>query len=71
MVHLGMTDPQIVVQNMWDGANSFPLLAVPFFMLAGEFMNAGGMTKAHHQAGPWPGSGTSRADWVTSRSSPR
>ena len=44
MCHLGMTDPQIVVQNMWDGANSFPLLAVPFFMLAGEFMNAGGMT---------------------------
>jgi tripartite ATP-independent transporter DctM subunit len=30
---------------MWDGANSFPLLAVPFFMLAGEFMNAGGMTR--------------------------
>ncbi len=45
MFHLGVTDPQIVVQNMWDGANSFPLLAVPFFMLAGEFMNAGGMTR--------------------------
>ena len=45
MIHLGMTDPQIVVQNMWDGANSFPLLAVPFFMLAGELMNAGGMTR--------------------------
>jgi tripartite ATP-independent transporter DctM subunit len=45
MVQLGMTDPQIVVQNMWDGANSFPLLAVPFFMLAGELMNAGGMTR--------------------------
>jgi tripartite ATP-independent transporter DctM subunit len=30
---------------MWDGSNSFPLLAVPFFMLAGEFMNAGGMTR--------------------------
>ena len=45
MYHLGLTDPQIVVQNMWDGANSFPLLAVPFFMLAGELMNAGGMTK--------------------------
>ena len=44
MWFLGMNDPQIVVQNMWDGANSFPLLAVPFFMLAGEFMNAGGMT---------------------------
>lgn len=45
MFFMGATDPQIVVQNMWDGANSFPLLAVPFFMLAGEFMNAGGMTR--------------------------
>ena len=45
MFFLGVTDPQIVIQNMWDGANSFPLLAVPFFMLAGEFMNAGGMTR--------------------------
>jgi len=41
MFFLGFTDPQIVIQNMWDGSNSFPLLAVPFFMLAGEFMNAG------------------------------
>jgi tripartite ATP-independent transporter DctM subunit len=45
MFYMGLTDPQIVIQNMWDGANSFPLLAVPFFMLAGEFMNAGGMTR--------------------------
>jgi len=45
MFYMGFTDPQIVIQNMWDGANSFPLLAVPFFMLAGEFMNAGGMTR--------------------------
>jgi tripartite ATP-independent transporter DctM subunit len=45
MFFMGATDPQIVIQNMWDGANSFPLLAVPFFMLAGEFMNAGGMTR--------------------------
>ncbi|UUZ69137.1 TRAP transporter large permease subunit [Polaromonas sp. P2-4] len=45
MFFMGVTDPQIVVQNMWDGANSFPMLAVPFFMLAGEFMNAGGMTR--------------------------
>src|SRR5690606_14536569 len=27
------------------GADSFPLLAVPFFMLAGELMNAGGLSK--------------------------
>ncbi|MBP8867783.1 MAG: TRAP transporter large permease subunit [Propionivibrio sp.] len=45
MYYMGMTDPQLVIQNMWDGANSFPLLAVPFFMLAGELMNAGGMTR--------------------------
>jgi tripartite ATP-independent transporter DctM subunit len=45
MYYLGVTDPQIVIQNMWDGSNSFPLLAVPFFMMAGEFMNAGGMTR--------------------------
>jgi tripartite ATP-independent transporter DctM subunit len=45
MLYMGITDPQIVIQNMWDGANSFPLLAVPFFMLAGDLMNAGGMTR--------------------------
>ncbi|CAO3380246.1 TRAP transporter large permease [Azospirillum argentinense] len=45
MAFMGMLDSQIVVQSMWDGANSFPLLAVPFFMLAGEFMNAGGMSR--------------------------
>ncbi|MFT4189942.1 MAG: TRAP transporter large permease subunit [Comamonas sp.] len=56
MFYMGFTDPQIVIQNMWDGANSFPLLAVPFFMLAGEFMNAGGMTRRIiHMAMAWIG----------------
>ena len=36
MWHLGMFDAQILAQNLLEGANSFPLLAVPFFMLAGE-----------------------------------
>ena len=45
MVHLNMFDAQILAQNLLEGANSFSLLAVPFFMLAGEFMNAGGMTR--------------------------
>jgi TRAP-type transport system large permease protein len=45
MWQMDMLQPQIVAQNMWDGANSFPLLAVPFFMLAGEFMNAGGLSR--------------------------
>ena len=34
-----MFDSQIVAQNIINGADSFPLMAVPFFMLAGEVMN--------------------------------
>ena len=45
MWHLNMFDPQILAQNVIEGANSFPLLAVPFFMLAGEIMNAGGLSR--------------------------
>jgi tripartite ATP-independent transporter DctM subunit len=45
MWHLGNFDPQILAQNTIEGANSFPLLAVPFFMLAGEIMNAGGLSR--------------------------
>jgi len=45
MWHLNMFDAQILAQNLIEGANSFPLLAVPFFMLAGEIMNAGGLSK--------------------------
>ena len=35
----------IVAQNLVSGADSFPLLAVPFFLLAGELMNQGGMSR--------------------------
>ena len=45
MWHLNMFDAQILAQNVIEGANSFPLLAVPFFMLAGEIMNAGGLSR--------------------------
>lgn len=45
MVHMGNFDAQILAQNLLEGANSFPLLAVPFFMLAGEIMNAGGLSR--------------------------
>jgi TRAP-type transport system large permease protein len=38
-------DVQILAQRFVDGADNFPLLAVPFFLLAGEFMNAGGLSK--------------------------
>ena len=45
MWHLDLFDPQILAQNVIGGADSFPLLAVPFFMLAGEIMNVGGLSK--------------------------
>lgn len=45
MVQLDLFDPQILAQNLVGGADSFTLLAVPFFMLAGEIMNTGGLSK--------------------------
>lgn len=45
MWQLDMFDAQILAQNLINGANSFPLLAVPFFMLAGEIMNVGGLSR--------------------------
>jgi tripartite ATP-independent transporter DctM subunit len=45
MLFLGQFDSQIVVQNTIGGADNFVLMAVPFFILAGEFMNAGGLSK--------------------------
>jgi tripartite ATP-independent transporter DctM subunit len=44
MWHLDLFDAQILAQNVINGADSFPLLAVPFFMLAGEIMNVGGLS---------------------------
>lgn len=45
MLHLDLFDAQIIAQNLLNGADSFPLMAVPFFMLAGEIMNAGGLSR--------------------------
>ena len=45
MWHLNLFDAQILAQNFINGADSFPLLAVPFFMLAGEIMNVGGLSQ--------------------------
>ena len=45
MLQLDLFDAQIIAQNLLNGADSFPLMAVPFFMLAGEIMNAGGLSK--------------------------
>ena len=45
MLHMDMFDAQLIAQNTIDGADNFVLMAVPFFMLAGEFMNAGGLSR--------------------------
>ena len=45
MLAQGQMDATILSQKLLEGADSFPLLAIPFFMLAGELMNAGGISK--------------------------
>lgn len=45
MWHLDIFDAQIIAQNFIAGADNFPLLAIPFFMLAGEVMNVGGLSR--------------------------
>ncbi|MDF2995889.1 MAG: L-dehydroascorbate transporter large permease subunit [Xanthobacteraceae bacterium] len=45
MFHLDFFDAQLLAQNMLGGADNFPLMAVPFFLLAGELMNAGGLSR--------------------------
>lgn len=43
-IDLGVKTPVVSAQVMVDGVNSFVLIAAPFFMLAGEIMNRGGLT---------------------------
>jgi len=40
----GMLVPQLVVQRMFAGIDSFPMMAIPFFMLAGSLMDTGGIS---------------------------
>ena len=37
-------DIPLLFRNIYNGIDSFPLMAIPFFMLAGELMNKGGIT---------------------------
>ncbi|MEM6590189.1 MAG: TRAP transporter large permease [Pseudomonadota bacterium] len=37
-------DVVLLYRNLYNGMDSFPLMAIPFFMLAGELMNRGGIT---------------------------
>ncbi len=44
MWNKGMLAPQLVVQRMFAGIDSFPMMAIPFFMLAGALMDTGGIS---------------------------
>lgn len=45
MLYLNGFNSQILSQNLFSGADSFSMMAVPFFVLTGELMNRGGITK--------------------------
>ena len=45
MLMMGNLDAQILAQRLINGADSYPLMAIPFFLIAGELMNAGGLSR--------------------------
>jgi tripartite ATP-independent transporter DctM subunit len=45
IIFSGSTPPMVVAHRMINGVDSFPLLAVPFFILAGNLMNTAGITE--------------------------
>lgn len=44
MLHMGMFSADILAQSLINGVDSFPLLAIPFFLVAGEVMSQGGLS---------------------------
>ncbi len=45
MLYGGDGDFMIIPQSMVDGVNNYPLMAIPFFVFAGEIMGKGGLSK--------------------------
>ncbi|MFZ7102335.1 MAG: TRAP transporter large permease [Peptococcaceae bacterium] len=45
LVFTQITAPAYIAQSLYAGLNSFPLLALPFFMIAGTIMNVGGLSR--------------------------
>lgn len=44
MLNMGMFSADILAQSMINGVDNFALLAIPFFMVAGEVMSVGGLS---------------------------
>ena len=45
MIYSGFWDFMIIPQAIVDGVNNYPLMAIPFFVFAGEIMGKGGLSK--------------------------
>ena len=45
MVHLDTFSVDILAQSLVNGIDNFPLLAIPFFLVAGEVMASGGLSR--------------------------
>jgi tripartite ATP-independent transporter DctM subunit len=45
MVRMDMFSADILAQSLLNGVDSFPLLAIPFFLVAGEVMSCGGLSQ--------------------------
>jgi tripartite ATP-independent transporter DctM subunit len=45
MASLGYFEPTTLSMNVMQGINSFPLMAIPFFVLSGELMSKGGLSR--------------------------
>lgn len=45
LMSIDLLSPQLVVQRVYAGLDSFPMLAIPFFMAAGALMEHGGISR--------------------------
>jgi tripartite ATP-independent transporter DctM subunit len=45
MLQMGLFSADILAQSLLNGVDSFPLLAIPFFLVAGEIMSCGGLSQ--------------------------
>ena len=45
MVQMDLFSADILAQSLLNGVDSFPLLAIPFFLVAGEVMSCGGLSQ--------------------------
>jgi tripartite ATP-independent transporter DctM subunit len=45
MLQMGLFSADILAQSLLNGVDSFPLLAIPFFLVAGEVMSCGGLSQ--------------------------